>query len=604
MRSRSEVNLPKLLWSLMTYRAKLFILSTVSFLPVELLPLVSGLILRAIFDGLSGQTQTGLNILTLAALFVAVALVRSVFFIGSYQADIVVRFSMSNLIRHNLLRHLLVSGNPARHPSGEVVNRLRDDADLAEDMADEFARGALNKLIFAAAAITIMLLINARVAVVVFVPVVAVVVLVFLARSRLERFRAASRKATGLVSSTIGETFEAVETVKVSGAELALVGRLREQNQRRKRTALLDSLLSQGLSSLFNNTVSIGTGLILILAAADLRSGAFSVGDFALFVFYLGFVTQFVEYVGSYLARYRQSKVAFERMADLAPEEPPEMMVEHRDLHLSGELPGPPINLAGATAGADDSFGQLQMVDVSYRYDGSEKGLDSATLSVACGSVTVVTGRIGSGKTTLLRLVLGLLKPIRGSVTFLSPSCQPVSPNWAYASQIPQLFSASIRENVLLDLPATDAELTKALETSILKADIEMLSDGLETQVGVRGQKLSGGQQKRVSLARAFVRHADLFVLDDPTSGLDATTEDMLVRAIGQMARFSSVTLLIASHRKPVLRLADQIVLLKEGRVEGVGSLEDLLERSAEMRELWADEPETPSVRLSEEQNL
>jgi ATP-binding cassette subfamily B protein len=161
-------------------------------------------------------------------------------------------------------------------------------------------------------------------------------------------------------------------------------------------------------------------------------------------------------------------------------------------------------------------------------------------------------------------------------------------PHCAYTPQAPRLFSTTLNANILLGLADDDLRVQQAVWQAVLTPDVAQLERGLSTLVGPRGVRLSGGQVQRAAAARMLVRTPDLLVCDDLSSALDVETERLLWERV-TAARTDGVkpTLLVVSHRKPLLRRADQILVLKQGHIESVGVLPDLLERSTELRRLW-----------------
>ncbi|WP_435650416.1 ABC transporter ATP-binding protein [Kitasatospora purpeofusca] len=397
-------------------------------------------------------------------------------------------------------------------------------------------------------------------------------------------YSGAARRAqdqNGDLATVVEESVLGIRILKAFGRHRSMAERFREHSRQLRRTELRKAGLLANLWSVIVGLPELALGCALAVGVHLVAQDQLSAGTLVAFLSTALSLRWPVESLGWLLAYANEAATATDRYFEVLDEPEAE----------AAEAP------AGSTAGSTDTQDGIRLTGVRFRYPDAPADtpdlLRGVDLHIRSGETMALVGATGSGKTTLTALLPRLYEATGGSITLDGRDIREFDRTRlrelvAVAFEEPTLFSATVRENVLMGAPGADEERLHTALATAQAGFVEKLPEGVATEVGEQGLSLSGGQRQRLALARAVVGDPAFLVLDDPLSALDVHTEALVERALRQV--LAATTALVVAHRPSTVLLADQVAVLAEGRIEAVGTHQELLRDSARYRELMSGE--------------
>ncbi len=449
--------------------------------------------------------------------------------------------------------------------TGDMMSRLSGDAQALQAMMITAVPTLLNNVLTMIGIVVIMFLVDWRFAL---VTLALVPVLHLSARRMIAGLKGAVRQARrqeGVASGVAQEVLAAISAVQVFGREADEADRFASATANGLAASRRAIALQSGLTSVTGGIMALGAVPVVWLGALAIIHGQLTVGELLLFTAYLRATYTPIRQTAKLAIVFGQGMAAAERIAEV--------------LDTAEEVPERPSARAPGSGP-----GTLTFDHVGYRYATGRSVLEDIGLEVPAGTRLAIVGATGSGKSTLVRLVPRFYDPTTGSVRLDGVDLRDLTlaglrERVAMVTQEPYIFRSTVWENIAYG--AVGSRLSRAESIAAARAAgvdevLESLRDGYDTLVSERGSTLSGGQRQCISVARAMARDPRVLVLDEPTTGLDAKAEAVLVAALDRLAE--GRTTIVVSHQLGAVKGADQIVLLDHGRIVERGTHRELLE--------------------------
>ncbi len=488
-----------------------------------------------------------------------------------------------NDIRQRVFGHLQMLEHRSDR-SADLVVRLTSDIDSLKLLLTQHIQTFVNYILtFAGIGIT-MFLMDWHLTLAALAVVPPLYLMSFYFSARVAELTRRKRARESQVASLVQETVTSKDVVQAFAREEHEKRLFAEESEESLDAALERAKVSKGFGRTVEVIIAIGTAIVVYLGARRVLAGHVTPGDLIVFISYLRDLYRPVGGLSELIIDFSGSLVCGERVAEIL-----DTKVKVADAPDAVDAP----SFSGAVA----------FEKVTFAYEEGMPVLRDLSFKVQPGDIVALIGSSGTGKTTIVNLILRFHDPSEGRIMIDGEdirryTLKSLREQISVVLQEPVLFHRTIRDNIAYGKPeAVFEEIVEAAKAAQAHDFITRLSDGYDTIVREGGSNLSGGERQRISLARAILKDAPIFILDEPVSGLDAVTEAKLHETFGRLMK--GKTSFIIAHRFSTIMRANLILMVEEGRITEQGTHEQLLIKSERYREFYNLQKPGPAGRTS-----
>jgi ATP-binding cassette, subfamily B, bacterial len=512
----------------------------------------------------AGTNKTAILELAVGALAV-IALLDA---LCSYEESFLMA-SVGQWVMHDLRRmlyshiHRLSLAYYDQKQTGDLISRITGDIDAIRSFITTALLGSLIDGITLFGMISVMFYLDWRFTLIALSITPFLFVIVYSYTRRIKNASRQVRKKEGEITSIAQEVLSSMRVVKAFAREDYEERRFEEESLESVEAGLRARNLKARLTPLVGIIVATGTCLVLWFGAQGVMRHSLSVGSLVVFILYLGKMYKPMQRLSKTTDTYSRAAVGYERIREVLETDP--LISDVRRAR-----PAPRFK------------GKIEFEQVSFNYGNDARVLRKLDLQIEPGQVAALVGPTGAGKTTIISLVARFYDPVSGRVKIDGRDIRDfrlksLRNQISFVLQETLLFRASIWQNIAYGKPeARRAEILRAAEMANAHEFIEKLPEGYNTLIGERGVTLSGGQRQRIAIARAIIRDTPILLLDEASSGLDASSEKLVFEALDRL--MEGKTCIVIAHRLSTVRRADVILVVQDGTILERGKHQELLE--------------------------
>ena len=530
----------------------------------------------------------------LAVLNFAVAAVAGIAVLGAISSYVekYLTTSVSQWVTHDLRRTLynhiqrLSLAEYDKTQTGDLISRVTSDINAVQDFINSALLGIIVNVLTLVGMAGVMFYINWRFTLIALSIAPALFAVVYYLTRRIKKASREVRKKESELVSVVQEVLTSARVVKAFAREDFEVTRFESQSLENVETALEARSIKAKLSPIVDVMVAIGTCLVLAYGARLALSGQISAGVLIVFLLYLGKMYKPMRDLSKSTDTVSKAMVGYERIEEVL-----DIEARVRDLPRARKAPR--------------FKGNIAFDHVSFSYDDKVPVLKDVSFEIEAGQVAAIVGPSGVGKTTIISLIPRLYDPQSGTIKIdgtdiRSYKLKSLREQISFVLQDTLLFHTSVLENIAYGKPdASPDEIIRAAKQANAHEFIVQLSEGYGTMVGERGVTLSGGQRQRIAIARAIVRNTPILVLDEPTTGLDSSSERAVIEALERLMK--GRTCIVVAHHLNTIRHADVIFVVKEAELVEKGTHDQLLAAGGLYAELYKIQTSEGDRKLTEQ---